>query len=312
MEGYFNDYTTKKYATYNIHDDAFNPEDIVINSNRIDFSNKTYGGFKTVAIIDEDDNYARCSLRLHNVGMSVNKMTMDEKTSYSLIVRFDMTNDQHRTAVKKLRDMYEHVFRLVANRDANPHIVLKPFNVKGIESCCKKKKLSKEEQDKLDDEVSRAFDFEKIVKGLELDNDGNPLPSCTPVLFLNIPWGSKFKATIRDIGGDDWTPETLLKKKLRGGVSMQLGILSFSSKGVKWHLDANLIHIKKIEVSDAFSEDIKQFEESITEEERQQFIEEKKKLRSSSPRVDNQEEQLEGAQDDDRFPEEEGEEFNFE
>lgn len=304
---YFNDYTTKKRVTYNIHDDAFDPQRVSIDSSRTDYKVKTYGGFKRTGYLDNDDNYARLSLRIHNVNMVVNKLENETETgkkiNYSLIVKLDMTNDNHRTVVTKLKRMYDHVFALIANRDADPHLTLKPFGSKVMDTLCKKKKLTDSEQQTLDDEVFRAFDFERLVKGLEVDSDDQPLPSCTPVLFLTIPWSSTFKATLSDITGDSWTPESLIKKRLTGGVCLQVGILSFTGKGVKWHLDANLVHIKKIEVSNMHQDDLDAFEEDTTEDDKRAMLEVKKVLKSAPQQSDSPPNDSEnGISDNDEFP----------
>lgn len=297
---YFHKVPPKRYVTHKLNDPDFNPKYIGVSASRISYSDPNFGGYKEIGYLQEDDEFSRLSLQLNNVKMVATEKTIQDKTMRSIIVKLDMTNEDHRVAVMKMKGIYDHLFRLVADRKADPHIVLAPNVSEDIKNICKKKKISAQDQTRLDAEVKRSFSFNKIVSGLELDSNGEPLPTCEPAIFVNAVIGDKFTTSFIDITKRAWTFNSLRKKLITGNIKFSVGSLSFSGKGVKVKLDANLVYIKSIEKMGAIDSVIAEMEEDVTEEERKRFLDQLKRLdQDSNEETDSPQE---GVEDDDEFP----------
>lgn len=308
---FFHSINGKRYVTLNLAHDL-DCDCVGISTVKTPYNNPDFGGFKNFGwYVTDDEDFSKATFQIDNVKIVATKKMFEGKLMRSAIVKLDMTDAAHRTVAMNLKKIYERIFRLIADRRADPHIVLTPSASEIVKNICKKKKISAQEQEKLDEEVRRVFSFSKIVSGLELDSDGQPLPTCEPALFLKIVSSDRFSTTITDVARGNWKPDQLLKKAITGNIRFSLNSISFSGKGVKLNLDATLIYIKKIEKIGAIDTVIAEMEETITEEEKKAFLEQKRLLEEEKDE-DEDNDNDGGIPDDDAYPDDDEDPLQYE
>lgn len=310
----------KKYTNYIITDEnagGFSADNIVLSPKR-DYKKPEYGGWRNVWYqLDKNraintDNVARFSLTLNNVEMLYNEKEFDgetgSKTYMSCIIKLDLSNPEHRRAAKAIVDMYDSIFGIIADRSSRPHETLKlPSGVtkKTITALCTKENFTERDQEKLDSEIERLFPIDKLLNGVERDDNGEILLTCRPALFAKInPYepDKKFYTTIIDTERETWSIKQLKSKVIRGTIQLSIGSLSITDKGVKINIDTKFIVVHDFEEVGKDDPIIQYIIETVPDEKKRALSLKKKKYKEQNERLETNNDD-EGIPDDDEFQE---------